>query len=94
MPIITQIFGTFRKEYETEQFNSIAQIIQKNSNSLGNGFLLGNINTNSSELDALLITTKIVLGIEFKHYPKDSNILIESNSWKVRDSKKNPIKDK
>lgn len=82
--------------HEKEQFDEVYSIIksynEKNRNILGNGFLYGNINTNNnSELDALLMTTNFIIGLEFKNYGGEGRIVeITANNWRILKKDKTP----
>ncbi|MBS6469958.1 MAG: hypothetical protein KH386_12490 [Bacteroides sp.] len=85
--------------HEKEQFDEVYSIIksynEKNRNILGNGFLYGNINTNNnSELDALLMTTNFIIGLEFKNYGDEGRIVeITANNWRILKKDKTPEMD-
>ena len=79
---------------EKAQLEIIYNIIKSFPGHLGDGYLFGSICVGDVEFDALLLTTKYVLGIEFKNYGGDgTSIQVTSNQWKVLDRNGAPVKD-
>lgn len=101
MAIIPQLAKPFDASHphEKEQFDKVYGIIksynESKRNILGNGFLYGNINTNNnSELDALLMTTNFIIGLEFKNYGDEGRIVeITANNWRILKKDKTPETD-
>lgn len=79
---------------EKAQLGIIYNIINSFPGHLGDGYLFGSICVGDVEFDALLLTTKYVLGIEFKNYGGDgTSIQVTSNQWNVLDRNGVPVKD-
>lgn len=65
---------------ETAQFEELFGQLQKHfARTLGVGYLLGNINVGQKNLDAILLTNHLLVGIEFKNF--GGTVQITSNSW-------------
>ena len=98
MAIKPQIARMFDESHpqEKEQFDCVYDIISgyniESGNKLGDGFLFGNINTNNrSELDAILLTTKYFIGLEFKNYGDEDRIVeISANKWQILKKDRTP----
>lgn len=98
MAIKPQIARMFDESHpqEKEQFDFVYDIISGyniiSGNKLGDGFLFGNINTNNrSELDAILMTTKYFIGLEFKNYGEEDRIVeISANKWQILKKDRTP----
>jgi hypothetical protein len=96
MAIKQHIVSPYARENgpEEQEFYKVGTIFQKYAGYLGDGYYLGNIRTNGVELDALLITTKHILGLEFKNYGgKGKQLDIKANSWEIYDCNGNRVLD-
>lgn len=85
----------FEHRHELSQFSKILRVLNTYYNNKSEtAYLLGNPRINGCELDALLITSKFFVGIEFKNYGGDGySVDVTENGWYLNDKTGKAVQD-
>lgn len=85
--------GEYKKAHELDQFEKLLFILKSYFDNINiTAYLLGSVRVNGADLDALLITKKAFIGLEFKNYAREGcHVLAMENSWPVFDENNKPI---